>query len=257
MFKHTYLLLFLLFISTFFLSSAAYSESVAIDDAFSPFMFINDNGQAQGLYVRQIEGIFSKIYRPLNIQGFPWKRALALGKEGSFAVGGIFKNPAREKIYDFSDPVYTKSLYVYVKKNNSFIFNDLKDLKYKNIGVVSGWSYGSKVDAAIKSKLFRTDIAPRTKNNILKLLRGRVDGILMDELTASLIFAQMNIEDQVENLPVPVTSNNVYIAFGKSAKKKALINQINKAIEEMKNEGELRNIYTNFIESLKENNTYE
>jgi len=49
---------------------------------------------------------------PVKITGYPWKRALSLGREGKVAIGGIYQNLTRMAPFDYSDPIYRKTLCV-------------------------------------------------------------------------------------------------------------------------------------------------
>ena len=70
---------------------------VAVDSAYSPYMY--ETNPAKGIYPEIIRAAFYKSSIPVKVIGYPWKRALILGREGKVAVGGIYQNLDRLEIF--------------------------------------------------------------------------------------------------------------------------------------------------------------
>jgi len=120
-------------------AQAAEPVKIAVDSANPPFMYAEDN-KAVGLYPVLLNAVFAKMGMTTEIEAYPWKRTLSMGEKGAAAIGGIYKNEERLKIYDYSDPIFSEKLLIYVNKDASFPFSGVSDLKGKRIGVILGWS---------------------------------------------------------------------------------------------------------------------
>ncbi|OUR94936.1 hypothetical protein A9Q81_14315 [Gammaproteobacteria bacterium 42_54_T18] len=221
------------------LISSVYADPVrvSVDEAYPPYMY-DSNDVAMGLYPDVVAAIFTRIGRDTSISALPWKRALRFGESGLGGVAGIYKNQERLTIYDYSDPLYEERLVLYVKKGRSFDFSNITDLKGKKVGLNFGWSYGDVIDSARKAELFEADDS--VKNNLAnfrKLIGERTDCFIVDELAARRIIAQQGFDGLVEQLDIPVSVNAGYLVFSKTLRQKGLIDEFNKAMEELRLEG--------------------
>jgi polar amino acid transport system substrate-binding protein len=163
----------------------------------------------------------------VEFQTLPWEKALEEGAEGRLAVGGIYKNKARQKIYDYSEPLFEERLDVYVEKGKSFPFNRLSDLQGKTIGLNRGWSYDDPFDAARKKYHFTAEELDSNLQNFRKLLSGKIDCLVADQVAASRILHREKWSDRVESLGRPAAVNYAYLAFAKRLEKRDLLKRIN------------------------------
>lgn len=233
----------LLVLAVIFLSmspiSVTYADpvNVSVDEAYPPYMY-NKNNVAVGLYPEIVAAIFFRIGRDTSVSALPWKRALKIGEAGLGGVAGIYKNKERLTIYDYSDPLYEEKMVLYVKKGNAFAFSDIADLKGRRVGLNFGWSYGDAIDSAREAGLFSTDDSVRNNlANFRKLIGGRTDCFIVDELAARKIISQQGFEGLVEQLDTPVSVNAGYLVFSKTLKQKSLLDEFDKAMKQLRNEG--------------------
>jgi len=229
-------------------TSAAQSEKmlVAVSEDYFPYMYGVANN-ANGLYVQQIEALFSRLGIEVEFQTLPWKRVLQKGDNGEAAVGGIYKNTRRLKIYDYSQPIFEEKLAIYVRKGSEFPFKSLADLKGKKVGLIYGWSYGDAIDLARHEKLFSVEESNNYSVSFKKLIRGRIDCIIVDQLVASLVIADKQLGDKVEKLAVPVSINNIYLVFPKSYHQKKLMDRLNQVLSNMQKEGSYKQLIEGFF----------
>jgi polar amino acid transport system substrate-binding protein len=219
---------------------------IAVDDGNPPFMYEKDN-QAVGLYPLLLREIFKQMGVPVTVKAYPWKRALEISARGEAGVGGIYKNEKRLLIYDYSAPLYSEKLLIYVKGDGRFEFTGVNDLKGKTVGVLAGWSYGDAFDQARAQGLFKVEEVSDDAANFEKLLAGRIDCVVAIELTGQLIITEKKYAGQIEALPAPMTINDTYLVFAKSAQQTALLEKFNAALESMKQDG----AYETLIKSLR------
>lgn len=229
-------------------AQAAEPVKIAVDNGNPPFMYAKDD-KAAGLYPVVLEAIFAKMGVPTEISALPWKRTLALGEKGEVAIGGIYKNEERVKIYDYSAPIYSEKLVLYVEKDKSFPFSGIQDLKGKKIGTILGWSYGEAFDNARKDNLFTVDEVVSDSVNFKKLASGRVDCVIAIEMAGKKAVAEEKLEDKVIALPTPVAINDTFLVFAKSVNKGELLGQFNATLAKMKEDGSYDKLIADFEKS--------
>nr|WP_320013684.1 transporter substrate-binding domain-containing protein [uncultured Desulfobacter sp.] len=216
----------------------AYAQDlvIAVDNANPPFMY-NDGGKAAGLYPAMLTAVFSRMDVPVKVSAYPWKRVLKMGKDGAAGIGGIYKNQARLKIFDYSDPIFSERLVLFINKDKEFKYSGIKDLSGKKVGILLGWSYGADFDEAKKQKAFTADEGKSDEANFKKLAQGWLDCVVAIELAGHKLIVQKNLQDKIVMSDIPVAINDTYLVFGKSMDKKLLLEQFNTALAGMKDDG--------------------
>ena len=209
---------------------------IAFDEKDYPFMFALD-GKASGIYPEIVREAFHRMgYDPM-LDVLPWSRAISGIDAAKWGIGGLYMNLDRIYKYDYSDPIYEETLYIWVLKDKEFKFNTVYDLKDKTIGVIRGWSYGDLFDSAVESKLFEVEAVEDDTRNIHKLLHGRIDAIVMAQETLEGYFTQINGIKRLKKLSTPLTVNKTFIAFNKSSKMVKLLDRFNNELSEMRKDG--------------------
>jgi polar amino acid transport system substrate-binding protein len=215
--------------------------TVYVDAGNPPFMY-QENGKAAGIYPDLVYEAFRRMKIPVNIIAAPWIRVLYNGETGQAGIAGIYKNSEREKIYDYSEPIFSETLMIFVKKTDVFKFNSISDLRGKRIGVITSWSYGEEFDNARKNNLFTTDPVERDKLNFLKLEAGRTDCLIAVRENGERILSELGFYRKIIMLDKPVAVNNTFLVFSKAMKKNTILRQFNREITEMKKDGVLKKI---------------
>jgi polar amino acid transport system substrate-binding protein len=195
------------------------------------------DGKALGIYPALLAEISKRSGIELDVVAAPWKRALLELEAGRAGNGALYKNSDRLKKYDFSDKLFDEVQIVYVRSGNTFAFTDVDSLKGKTIGVIRGWSYGDKFDAAVKSGEITAEGVESDEQNFKKLILGRVDAMIAIRESAAAAIAAGDYRDKVTALSQPLSISSAYIAFAKSAHKIDVINKLNKAIKTLHDDG--------------------
>jgi polar amino acid transport system substrate-binding protein len=222
---------------------------VAVDAAYPPYMF--GTIPAKGLYPEIIRTAFSLSGIPVKITGYPWKRALNLGREGRVAIGGVYQNLTRMALFDYSDPIYLETLRVCVKAGHEFPFSGMVDLRGKRVGINRGRSYGEVFDTARRAGLFEAEEAMDNPANLKKLILGRLDCIIADDRSLSQIINQGGLGDEVEMLNPPAAVNSVHLVFAKRAKQTLVLDRFNRGLVKMKENGTYSRIIDEFIHGVE------
>lgn len=230
--------------------SVAYGDELAIfvDNSYPPYMYGEGEGDVQGLYPKLLEEVISNTGFDSKIVAVPWKRALLYGGAGVAAVGGAYKNEKRLKIYDYSAPLYEEKMVIFVNREQTFDFNGIEDLAGKTIGVNRGWSYGQKFDDAREAKLFDVNVRADFSENFKMLELGRIDCLILDQLSGESYLEHLGLSDRIVSLPVPFSLNNGYLIIPKELKMMEFLKKFDSSLEAMRASGTYQNIVQEFIQ---------
>jgi polar amino acid transport system substrate-binding protein len=192
---------------------------------------------ARGFYAEIIRQAFSRVGIAVTVTGYPWKRALELGRNGAVAIGGIYQNPTRMTQFDYSLPFHLETLRVCIKAGHGFVFRGVVDLAGKRVGINRGWSYGEVFDSARREGVFTSEEASDNMANLKKLELERVDCIIIDEISLRQIVSREKWQKDLEILDFPAAVNSVHLVFAKQARQTPVIDRFNQGLLELKANG--------------------
>ncbi|WP_192873387.1 transporter substrate-binding domain-containing protein [Aeromonas salmonicida] len=228
----------LLALSTF----GAHAASVtAAQDPWPPFV-IDAN---KGISVELVKRALATQGYELDMRIMPWARALSEVEEGNIDIlVGAWFTEARTKSLRFSDE-YLKNQVKFIQlAGGSFELNGLASLKGKSIGIVRGYGYG---DDFMQAELNRQE-AGDLPTNLKKLLDGRIDLTLEDEVVARAIMAQQGMDASKFAFTANALSTNpLHIASGvKNPRGQELIEAFNKGLAIISTDGTMDQILTSY-----------
>jgi len=117
-----------------------------------------------------------------KIRIMPWARALAMTKRGAFDVlPSVWYSDKRAESLKFSDPIARNRIVFIKQRGDDFRFDGLDSLRGKRVGIVQDYDYS---DAFLEADGYSLQKANSLIVNIKKLLGGRIDVTLGDELVA-------------------------------------------------------------------------
>lgn len=139
-------------------------------------------------------------------------------------VNGVLtseKERVNEDLYYFSEPYYRLGAVFIVRKN--FDFHSLKSLPYARIGIKRGSSilYYITIDPSISIQPYDSPLIA-----LDQLIRGDLDGIVMNELLAYLYFGGL-YRDKLTIATAPLTMEGLRLATLKDRRGKDLIEKFN------------------------------
>lgn len=118
--------------------SAPQTLKVVMDDNYPPYVFRDAEGALVGVVVDQWRLWEKKTGVKVEIAAMDWARALQEMQAGRYdVIDTIFKNPEREKLYDYSQPYTKLEAVIFFNKNLPGI-TGIESLRGFNIGVKSG-----------------------------------------------------------------------------------------------------------------------
>ncbi len=208
--------------------------SFGMSSEYPPFAFYNKNGELEGFDVDMAREIAKRLDVELNLVVRKWSEIIDGLLDGSYdaILGSMAITEEREKIIAFSTPYYHSSVQVMIRKGAPF--KDLKDLKGKIVGLEAGSNYVDDAKALGMTDIRLFDSGTKA---FLELSQGKLDAVISDQIVG------INIklgEHEIEFLGGPLRGERVGIAFRK--KDKALLEEVNKILEEMQKDGSLRQL---------------
>lgn len=220
---------------------------VATEPTFAPFEFQEEGSdKLSGFDMDLIRAIGAKMGYKVEIANMGFDALIPALNTGNIdvAIAGMSITDERKEAVGMSDPYYTSGLIVMVKKDN----NDIKgidDLKGKRIAAQIGTTGAAKahsVEGAVVTE-FNTNT-----ESAMELTNGGVDAVINDSPVIGYYLAQGGSE-------VAKTVGDVMEAeqYGIAVKKDntKLLGEINKALAELKQNGEYDKIYKTWFGEVK------
>ena len=233
----------------FCMTLRADAENLVIygDNSYPPIIYLN-HGKTAGI----LPAIFARLEKDTGdtyeLRLLPWKRALKNAQNNEGGITNISRTKAREKFYDFSQPIYDDDISLVVLKGNEFEFNTLKDLQGKKLGGLSGASYGEEVDQAISNGELHVERENGEQSRLLKLLAGRIDvaiignGIVGLEVILASDPRLVANRSQFVLLPQPLVRDPLYLAYSKAMNLRPALERFNKALVALKHTDEYQQL---------------
>jgi len=194
-------------------STAEKTISFAVSE-FPPY--ISKELKNYGFTSEIVTEAFSRAGYTVKTSFMPWQRALLKVAEGKYdAAYPAYYSQEREQTYAFSKPFATGPIGFYIRKDTHITYKTLHDLQPYTIGVVRGYVNTPEFDAAT---YLRKDMADDDEQNLRKLVKKRVDLIIIDKFTAQYILNTVIPEAKtlLEFLEPPLEVKQFHLLVSKS-----------------------------------------
>ncbi len=206
-----------------------------------PFTLERSGVARQGLSLALLHELGQRAGFQPRLELFPMKRVLIEIAEGRHdGVSVISRNPEREALLVFSEPLFQKLGYVYFRSGESRPWARYPDFKGLKLGVTRGHNLGDELDRAIQAEGLAVDVGGSDEQNFIKLIAGRVDAVFANHWSALFLLRQARFQGLIERAPKPFFSKDYHLGISRrSAPGQALLPAINRAIRAMKSDGSL------------------
>lgn len=233
-------------------ASAAVSEAVGdgvltvgTNAEFPPFEYVGDNGEPDGFDIALIKAIGEKLGVEVVVENMEFDSLVAaIGSKIDVAIAGMTVTDERKESVDFSDAYYDAVQYVLVPADSDIASPD--DLTGKAIGVQMGTTGDFIASDDVKdSEVSRYNKGVDAVND---LVNGRVDCVIIDKNPA-LVF-ESTFEGQVKAIPgEQFEFGNEEYAIAIPKGDAALLEQVNKALADIKADGTFDELVKKYIEN--------
>jgi len=233
--------------SFFTISNAVATELIKVSsDPWEPWVLGEEGGVASGgIAVDLSNELFRRLGLSTETKIYPYKRCINQMKSGERDLLLMVKRTPEREIYMlFSDVAATDPQLIYYSTDHysEFSWKSWEDLKGYTIAGVRGFDYGGFHQAASDLNL-NFELAANDTQNIKKLLSGRVDLILLSQSTANF-YLKSNPEVAGKLIAAEriVTNAEFHFGISKSGNATLHLDNINKMLSEMKQDGSLYSI---------------
>ncbi|WP_028784825.1 glutamine ABC transporter substrate-binding protein [Thalassobacillus devorans] len=225
---------------------AAEEYTVATDNNFVPFEFLNEEtGEMEGFDIDLIKAVAEEAGFKVNIESMKFDGVVSGMQSGRFDIGiaGMTITEERKETIDFSDPYYDAGLMIAVNKNNNEIKSE-EDLAGKKVGTRSG----TTSEAYIKENHPDAELVtfPGIVEAYMDLESGRLDAVMYDVPNVKYYVA--NDSANLKTVGDILQGEQYGIAFPKDSD---LVEDVNKALETLKENGTYDDIYEKWFGERK------
>ncbi|WP_342048590.1 substrate-binding periplasmic protein [Bacillus sp. OTU530] len=209
-----------------------------------PFNATNpDTNTVEGFMIDIINEMAKRIHLKTELSTGDWNSLIPSLQSGKadVIVDGMYITEERKKSINFTDPVfaYGEGLIVPEKDKTT---KSIEDLKGKTIGVQMGTSYKDMLEKKDKSLNIQVKTYQTLADILNDIQTGRLDGALADAPSFSYIQSKNpNMKYRIVKDYVPSLTGK--IGIGISKQRPELVEKLNGALKEMKDDGTLKKIY--------------
>ncbi len=221
---------------------------VGTEPSFAPFEFPDKkDGSHTGFDMELIRAMGKKAgFETVTVKGMGFDALIPSLDSGNIdvAIAGMSITDARKEKVNFTDPYYESGLSILVPKDNNTV-KSFDDLKGKTIAVqlgTTGAEQAGKIEGATVKTFDTSDTA------CLEMKNGGADAVISD-LPVLQYFLKQGGAEYAKIASTPQKGDFYGIATAK--KNKELCDKLNKALGEMKQNGEYQKLYDKWFADKK------
>ena len=226
---------------------AAKILKVGSEASFAPFEFQEEGSKDYaGFDMDLIRAIGKQMGYEVQIQNMGFDGLIPGLESGTVdvAISAMTITEERAKKINFSQPYYKSGLTIVVKNDNTTI-KSFADLDGKKIAVQIGTTGADEAKKAKNAQIREFNSAPES---FLELKAGGVDAVVNDKPVNDYYIAKSGGKDAKE-IGAPLTAEEYGIAVAK--KNTELLTNLDKALAELKKNGEYDKIYSKWFGAKK------
>ncbi|MFZ7127550.1 MAG: substrate-binding periplasmic protein [Desulfobacterales bacterium] len=192
-------------------SGARAQEMFVLTEESPPFNFV-DHGRATGSSTEVVREMLHRLRQPDRIQVLPWARAYhMLQSRPNVALFSTTRTPEREDRFHWVGPLFTVHYGFYARKDRNLEIDSLEDAK-KARGIAT---YRDDVKEQLLESIgfSNLDSSNSPSSSLKKLMNGRVDLWLFDNLGMPDVARQQNVDPSELELALPFKSYQAYVAI--------------------------------------------
>ena len=224
-------------------------------EPYAPFTFADDQGEATGADIDLIKAIGDEIGCSVVPVKLPWARIVREVEQGTLDVSTSTSwTPEREQWALFSEPYRESATAIYVRRGEipRFALQELADVPAQKLrlGVIVDYYYGEAVAEAVSDSAFAAwlDGAPDYATNIRKLVSGRIDGFLVEDIAVmEAELERMGMGERVERYPLRIPGEKLRFMFSRKTVEPDTVAKVDAAVAEMRADGRLDAIRAKYL----------
>jgi len=257
-----YILLCGIFIFSVYSRVKAISPSIAgqtiktiIIDNYSPYTYVNEQGQPDGFSVDLIKAVAQVMGFKLEIKVDTWAHAVSALESGDIDFLPMMAySEERAKTFDFSPP-YTIAYDAFFTRKDSSPINSIYDLTGKTIIVMENDQAHQYLKSVASIKANQLILVNSLPEALQLLASGKGDTALMPKLVGLLLIRDLNLTD-LEPSPAVVEAYNRPFSFAVKNGNQAILESLNQGMSIIKATGQYDEIYKKWFGMLEPSGTH-
>ena len=225
-------------------------------EPYAPYTYADDNGEVTGADIDMIKAIAADIGCSVELVQLPWARILREVENGTLDVSTSTSwTQDRSEWARFSEPYRETEIAIYVRRGETsrFDVDSLADIPGQSIrlGVIVDYFYGKELAALVSDPDYAAwiDGAPDYATNIRKLINGRIDGFLVEDVgVMHAELERLDAIDLVERYPLRIPGQKLHFMFGRRTVDLAIVEQVDAAVAQMRADGRLDAIMAKYLQ---------
>ncbi|MCU7864057.1 MAG: transporter substrate-binding domain-containing protein [Candidatus Thiodiazotropha sp. (ex Lucinoma borealis)] len=186
---------------------------VAIDPAWAPVEFVDDQGQFEGIssdYLNRLEEMLNVRFEPAT--NLSWQEAVAAVKRGELAMfSAVRSTPERQTYLDFTPQYASTPIVIFGGQETPYI-GDLEKLTGKKIVVVNGYAIHELLQ--LNHPEIKLETTANVTDALQRLLSGETDAFVGNILTTSFYLRQLGLT-QIKVVGETPYRNDLHMAVRK------------------------------------------
>lgn len=216
---------------------------VGTNAEFPPFEYVGDDGEPDGFDIALIKAIGEKLGYEVVVENMEFASLVgSIGTKIDVAIAGMTIDEERLQSVDFSDPYYDAIQYVIVPEGSDI--KTAADLEGKKIGVQLGTTGDYAVEEIEGATAAQYNKGVDAVND---LLNGRVDCVIIDKNPALVFESEYEGIVALPGDQFDFAVEQYAIALPKGDTE--LAKKINKALDELKEDGTYDALVEQYIEN--------
>jgi polar amino acid transport system substrate-binding protein len=224
-------------------------------EPYAPFTFADDQGEATGADIDLIEAIGDEIGCSVVPVELPWARIVKEVEQGTLDLSTSTSwTPEREQWALFSKPYRETEIAIYVRRGEipRFALQELADVPEQQLrlGVIVDYYYGEALAEAASDPAFAAwlDGAPDYATNIRKLVSGRIDGFLVEDIAVmEAELERTGMSERVERYPLRIPGEKLRFMFSRKTVEPNTVAKVDATVAKMRADGRLDAITAKYL----------
>lgn len=225
-------------------------------EPYLPYQFAGEDGEATGADVALMRELGAAIGCEVVFRELPWARQLLELENGMLDVAmSASWTPERAEYVHFSTPYRRADMAIFVRRGSASEYPlealaEVPDIGFR-LGVILGYYYGPEFEELKQDPAFAAYVDPAADypTNINKLLHGRIDGLLVDDMAVMRAEAErLGVADRVEAHPLRMPGDEFHLMLSRRSVPPEVVAAIDRQLEAMTASGRIRAILDRFVE---------
>ena len=228
------------FLILLFLTNVVYAQELTIITENYPPVSFKKEGVITGSSAEVVREILRRLKQPDNIKMLPWARGYNLLKtQPNVALFSTVRNQEREGQFYWVGPLCISRNGFYAKRGSGILIHSLKDAK--SVGSIATYKEDVR-EQMLKSWGFTNlDSSNSSTSNLKKLLSGRVDLWVYDNLGMPSVAEKVGIDTSELDFVFSIDEVSLYIAFSKGTSEK-IVKEWQETLDAIKQDGTFEKI---------------